>query len=124
MVQYDDLFGEASEVDADEVDGLARFLIDGEAVNRCFVSLQTLFAFTDERLLVVQREGFTQSTTDYHTVPYESVRDFTAGTPGRFESDAELRVWLDGMASPMRYKISDKVDVDAIYRELSRRVLG
>lgn len=123
MVQYEDLFGEASEVDPDEIDGLRRFLLDGEELERCFVSITTLFVFTEERLLIISKEGFTGRSVDVHTVPYSSIRDYTAGTPGRFESESELRLWLRGMTSPMRYKISESLDVEGLYRVLSEYVL-
>jgi hypothetical protein len=123
MVGIEALFGEASEVDPDAVDGLDRFLIDDESVERVFVVVNTSFVFSSERLLVVQREGFTGRRMDFHTVPYESIRDFTLGTPGRFESESELRIWLYGMTSPIRHTVDERLDADIMYRALSERVL-
>lgn len=124
MVRLDDLFGEASEIDVGRVeDDLKRFLVDGESLHRGFVVVQKMFFFTDKRLLIIRREGFTQTKTDFHTVPYDSIRDFSVDTPGRFENEGELRVWLMGMTSPMRFTINPNVEVYDLHQALSENVL-
>ena len=112
--------GSAREVSAEAVaEQLQPVLMTGEPVQRCFKLVRDLIVFTDRRLLLVDKQGVTGKKIEYHTIPYKSITHFSVETAGRFDLDAELRIWVSGSGQPVQKTLSKGVDVVQIQRTLA-----
>jgi hypothetical protein len=95
------LMGNASTANKEEVTKeLDRLLVDGEEVDVAFKLVRDLIVFTDKRLLLVDKQGLTGKKVEYHSIPYKSISHFSIETAGRFDLDAELKIWISGAQLP------------------------
>ena len=97
------LLGDASKADVEDVErSLESILADGERVERAFRLVRDLLIFTDRRFIVVDRQGVTGKKTTYDSIPYRAIVHFAVETAGHFDLDAELKIWISGMAEPLQ----------------------
>ena len=97
----DGLMGNASTISKEEAtQELEQILTAGEEVNVAFKLVRDLIVFTDKRLLLVDKQGITGKKIEYHSVPYKAISHFSIETAGRFDLDAELKIWISGAATP------------------------
>lgn len=82
---------------------LSRILVDGEEVDVAFKLVRDLIVFTD-------KQGLTGKKVEYHSVPYKSISHFSIETAGRFDLDAELKIWISGAQIPAIEKLFKKDD--------------
>jgi hypothetical protein len=95
------LMGNASTANKEEVTTeLDRILVDTEEVDVAFKLVRDLIVFTDKRLLLVDKQGLTGKKVEYHSIPYKSISHFSIETAGRFDLDAELKIWISGAQLP------------------------
>ena len=107
----DGLLGNASTANKEDVtEELSRILVDGEEVDVAFKLVRDLIVFTDKRLLMVDKQGLTGKKTEYHSIPYKSISHFSIETAGRFDMDAELKIWISGAQLPAIEKLFRKDD--------------
>ena len=89
------LLGNATETDAQKVQQAYRdVLIPGEQVQAAFTLVRDQFIFTDKRLISVDKQGLTGKKVEYLSIPYKSIKYFSVETAGRFDRDAELKIWV------------------------------
>ncbi len=101
MGLIDGLLGNASTVDIQEVKSeLKPILIEKEKVEAAFKLIRDLIVFTDKRLILVDKQGLTGKKIEYHSYPYKSISHFSIETAGRFDLDAELKIWISGSENP------------------------
>ena len=118
------LFGNASEVDAKELEAdFAEILIPEENVERVYKVMRDMFVFTNKRLVIVDRQGVTGRKVEYLTIPYKSITRFAKENAGTFDIDAELKIWISGDSSPIVRSFRDDASLHDIYRLLSIGVL-
>lgn len=107
----DALMGNASTANKETVtEELSRILVDGEEVDVAFKLVRDLIVFTDKRLLMVDKQGLTGKKAEYHSIPYKSISHFSIETAGRFDLDAELKIWISGAELPAIEKLFKKDD--------------
>jgi len=107
----DGLMGNASTANKDDVaEELSRVLVDGEEVGVAFKLVRDLLVFTDKRLILVDKQGITAKKVEYHSIPYKSISHFSIETAGRFDLDAELKIWISGSELPAIEKLFRKDD--------------
>ena len=107
----DGLLGNASTANKEDVtEELSRILVDGEEVDVAFKLVRDLIVFTDKRLLMVDKQGLTGKKVEYHSIPYKSISHFSIETAGRFDMDAELKIWISGAQIPAIEKLFRKDD--------------
>ena len=107
----DGLMGNASTANKEDVtEELSRILVDGEEVDVAFKLVRDLIVFTDKRLLLVDKQGITGKKVEYHSIPYKSISHFSIETAGRFDLDAELKIWISGAELPAIEKLFRKDD--------------
>ncbi|GAB4426985.1 MAG: PH domain-containing protein [Anaerolineae bacterium] len=120
----DGWLGNATEVDVDKLaEQYAPLLVDGEQIIRAFVLVRDMFIFTNKRFVVIDRQGASGNKVEYHSIPYKSITHFAVETAGSFDRDAELKIWLSGMHSPLEYQLKKGVDVVGVQRMLAQFVL-
>lgn len=97
MGLLDGLLGNASEIDVDEVaEELAPIIGDTESVQQVFKVIRDMFVFTNKRLILIDKQGVTGRKVEYHSIPYKAITQFKVETAGRFDMDAELKIWISG----------------------------
>ena len=95
------LLGNASTVNKEEVTKeIEQLLANGEEVDVAFKLIRDLMIFTDRRLLLVDKQGISGKKVEYHSIPYKSITHFSIETAGRFDLDAELKIWISGAQTP------------------------
>jgi hypothetical protein len=118
------LLGHAGEVDVAEVErDLATILVDGERIERAFRLVRDLILFTDRRLLLVDRQGMSGKKVEYRSIPYHHISQFAAETSGRFDMDAELRIWIVGEADPITKEFRKDKNIFDVQKALATYVL-
>lgn len=75
-------------------------LIEGEDIEMGFKLIRDTFLFTNRRLILVNKQGITDSKTEYESIPYKSISRFSIETAGTFELDAELKIWISSEQEP------------------------
>lgn len=107
----DGLMGNASTANKEDVtEELSRVLVDGEEVGVAFKLVRDLLVFTDKRLILVDKQGITAKKVEYHSIPYKSISHYSIETAGRFDLDAELKIWISGTELPAIEKLFRKDD--------------
>ena len=95
------LTGNASTANKEEVaKELDSILSDKEEVDVAFKLVRDLIVFTDKRMILVDKQGLTGKKIEYHSIPYKSISHFSVETAGRFDLDAELKIWVSGSLTP------------------------
>ena len=112
MALLDGLLGHASKIDPAKIaEEFAPVLAPGERVEHAYQLLRDYIVFTDKRLVLVDKQGITGSKVSYHSIPYKSIIHFSVETAGHFDLDAELRIWLSGLALPIQKTFNRKLSI-------------
>ena len=120
MSLLNNLFGNASEVNADELKGeFGAILIPDEEIVAAFRIFRDKWVFTTKRLIMLNVQGVTGSKRDYHSIPYRSIDQFSVETSGTFDGDCEMKLWVKGMHEPLKKEFKRDVDVKALQRILA-----
>ena len=124
MGLLDGMLGNASKIDAGKIQTeFAQILAPGERVEHAYQLIRDYFVFTDKRLVLVDRQGITGSKVEYHSLPYKSVTHFSVETGGTFDLDAELKIWISGMAAPVQKQFNKKLSIYEVQSVLAGYVL-
>ena len=124
MGLLDGLLGNASEVDPRVIQTeFAQILVPGERVEKAYQLIRDMFVFTDKRLVFVNRQGFSGNKVEYQSIPYRSIIRFSVETVGRFDLDAELKIWIVGGAAPFQLQFNRKLSIYAVQSVLAGYVL-
>lgn len=114
------LLGNASQADVADVEqSLARVLADGERVEQAFQLIRDLLIFTDRRVILVDRQGVTGRKTEYHSIPYRAITQFSAESAGTLDLEAELKIWISGTPEPIRKQFSRGKTIDDVQKALA-----
>lgn len=118
------IFGTASEVDSDSLaEKFEPILVDGETVSGAFKLVRDLVVFTDRRLILVDKQGVTGKKTDYHSIPYRAISQFSVETAGNLDVDSELKIWIGSSQTPIKKEFRRGTDMVAVQKLLASCVL-
>ncbi len=107
MGLLDKIMGNASEIDAGEVaEDLAPILGATESVERVFKEIRDMYVFTNKRLILIDKQGLTGKKVEYHSIPYRAITQFKVETAGRFDMDAEIKIWVSGQDNPVSKELN------------------
>jgi hypothetical protein len=124
MGLLDGMLGNASKIDAAKIQQeFSRILAEGEQVEHAYQLIRDYFVFTDKRLVLVDKQGFTGSKVEYHSIPYKSITHFSVETGGHFDLDAELKIWISGTAMPVQKQFNKKLSIYEVQSVLASYVL-
>lgn len=90
---------------------ITALLAEGETVKQAFRLVRDMFVFTNRRLILVDKQGFTGRKITYRSVPYRSIVYFSIVTPGNLDLNAELELQLFGSPQPITLQLAKGVDV-------------
>jgi hypothetical protein len=120
----DGLIGNASEIDASEIEAdFAQVLSSGEQIEKAYQLIRDLFVFTNKRLILVDKQGFTGSKVEYHSLPYKNITHFSVETAGHLDLDAELKIWISGSPIPIQKKFNKNLNIYHVQSVLAGYVL-
>lgn len=124
MGLFDALLGNASEIDKDKLESeFAALLISGEQIEHAYKLFRDLIVLTNKRLVLVDKQGLTGKKKEYLSIPYGSVTKFSKESAGRFDMDAEIKLWVRGDATPLTLEFRKDKNIHDIYRVLSSYIL-
>lgn len=124
MGLMDGIIGNASKVDPAKIQQeFAQLLAPGESVQHAYQLVRDYFVFTDKRFVLVDKQGFTGSKVEYHSIPYRSITHFSIETAGTFDLDAELKIWISGAANPIQKRFNKRLNIYEVQSVLASYVL-
>jgi len=119
----DHIRGNASETDVAALAAeLEPLLVDGEQIERGFKLFRDALAFTDRRLVLVNKQGVTGRKVEFLSIPYKSVTHFSVETAGDFDGDSELTLWISGQSTPIKREFARGANIIGIQRTLAQYV--
>lgn len=122
---FDGLLGNASQLDANDVQReLKEILTRTETVQHAYKVIRDTFIFTDKRLILIDKQGVTGKKTEYLSIPYKSIVNFSVETAGTFDLDAELKIWISGNSIPIEKKFNKSTNIYDVQRVLAEHILG
>jgi hypothetical protein len=118
------LFGNASAADSATVEQeISNILVPGEQVVQAYRLIRDLYVFTDKRLILIDKQGLTGKKAEYHSIPYRAITHFAVETAGRFDLDAELKIWISGTSTPIAKEFRKGSNILDVQRTLAQHVL-
>lgn len=121
---FDGLMGNASEVKTEDIQKeFSHVLASSERVDKAYKLIRDLFIFTNKRLILVDKQGLTGKKTELHSIPYKSITHFSIETAGRFDLDAELKIWISGSAAPFEKTFNKSLNIYELQSVLAEYVL-
>ena len=119
------VLGNAGVVAPDKIEtDYAQLLAEGETIEVGFAVFRDTFIFTDKRLIIVDVQGMTGKKIEYLSIPYSKITKFSIETSGRFDLDAELKIWVGSDPSPIQKKFNKKVNIYDLQRVLAQFTLA
>ena len=125
MGLFSALLGNAGAVNQETlVKDYGKLLITGEEIELGFKLIRDTFIFTNNRLILVEKQGITGSKIEYKSITYKSISRFSVETAGTFDLEAELKIWVSSEAHPSIVKQFNKsVNVYDVQNVLAHHVL-
>ncbi len=123
MAWIDELRGNASETDVQQLEReLELVLVEGEKVERAFKLFRDAVAFTNRRLVLINKQGLTGRKVEYLSIPYRSITHFSVETAGTFDGDSELTLWISSQSAPIKREFAKGANIIGIQRTLAQYV--
>ena len=120
----DTVFGNAKELNPQVLTKeFEPVLIDGEHIEKAFKLDRDLIVFTNKRLILVDKQGLTGKKVEYHSIPYSKITHFLVETAGRFDRDAEMKIWISGRGQPIEKEFKKGTDIVGVQKTLAQYVL-
>ncbi|MFT3661827.1 MAG: PH domain-containing protein [Gordonia sp. (in: high G+C Gram-positive bacteria)] len=108
----DGMIGNAGRIDPQKAhQENARLLGQGEQIHIAYQLVRDQFLFTNRRLLLIDKQGFSGKKVEYHSIPYKSISHYAVETAGTFDLDAELKIWISGNPAPIEKRFNKQVDI-------------
>ena len=118
------LMGHATEIDTAELEQeLENLLVPEEGIEHAYKLVRDQVVFTSKRLILIDKQGLTGKKKEYLSVPYASITKYAKETAGRFDMDAEVKVWVRGDPTPINLEFRKDDSVHDVYRILSAATL-
>ncbi|WP_396211196.1 PH domain-containing protein [Flavobacterium sp.] len=126
MGLFSALLGNAGSVNNEQlIKDFGQLLVDNEQIELGFKLIRDTFIFTNKRLILVDKQGFTGNKTEYKSILYKSITRFSIETAGTFDLDAELKIWISSEVNPSIIKQFNKsVNVYEVQKVLAQHVLA
>ena len=123
MSLFNAIMGNANAVDASEVETeIQAQLIEGERVEHAYKLVRDLIIFTNERLILVDKQGVTGKKVEFLSIPYTKISYFSTESAGSLDMEAELKISVSG-GGVFSKTFGRGVDINDVQRVLARYVL-
>lgn len=118
------LLGNASRTSIEDAQkNYGYILAQGEDILAAYQLVRDMFIFTPYRLILIDIQGITGKKRDIQSIPYRSVQRFSVETAGHLDLDAKLRIWLDGLSTPIEKDFSSKVNIYEVQAILAEAIV-
>jgi hypothetical protein len=120
------LRGNAGVVDQDKLyEEVGPLLVEREEIGIGFNVLRDKFIFTNYRLIIMNKQGLTGKKVDYLSILYSAISRYSIETSGRFDLDAELKIWISSQEMPiLDQKFNKKVNIYDLQKVLATHLFG
>ena len=119
MGLFSGFLGKASDEDMRGVEReLQAISRDDEQVEHAYKLIRDLIVFTNRRMILVDKQGLTGKKTEFHSIPYKSITQFSIETAGHFDLDAELKIWISSMHAPITKEFRKDDSIYSIQKAL------
>jgi len=111
----------------------APVIVKGENVIRAFQAGRDMTVFTNKRILTINVKGFSGKKIEWRSIPYTTIRAFSAESAGSFDLDSQIKLYCktywnhDSRYPGSKDKIDfkkGKVDIITVQNILSHFVIG
>lgn len=72
-------------------------LVENETIISTYRDIRDFVAFTNKRIIAVNKKGLTGKKSDYTSIPYSKITTFSFETAGLIDLDAELEVYISAV---------------------------
>ncbi|KEK23412.1 PH domain-containing protein [Bacillus gaemokensis] len=121
MSLFSGILGNASDTNTDSVErDLQKIMLDDEQVEHAYKLIRDLIVFTNRRMILVDKQGVTGKKTEYHSIPYKSITQFSIETAGHFDLDAELKIWISSTHEPITKEFKGDDSILGIQKALAK----
>ena len=119
------LLGNASGISVEEATKeYGHVLAKGEEIEVAYKLVRDMFIFTGKRLILVDIQGLTGKKIEIQSIPYKSIVRFAVETAGHLDLDAELKIWLSGMAQPIEKRFNKNVNIYEVQATLAEAIVA
>ncbi|MBK6267437.1 PH domain-containing protein [Marivirga sp. S37H4] len=95
----------------------------GEEIVVGFKLSTDIFIFTDKRLILIEKHEHAGKNVEYLSIFYKSISRFSVEAARAFDSDSELKIWIQGEIKPsIVKKFSKAVNVYEVQKILAQYV--
>ena len=101
---------------------LSSLLVSGETVIGTYTSVRDYVAFTDKRIIAVNKQGMTGTRKDFTSLPYSRIAAYSVETAGVFGYDGDLELFFPGIGKVV-FEFTGSSDILAIGQAISVFVL-
>ncbi len=123
MGLFDGIMGNASECNVENVQkDYGHLLANNEIIDKAYKLVRDMFIFTNRRLILIDVQGVTGKKIEYHSIPYSKITHFSIETAGHFDLDAELKIWVSGLAMPIQKQFNRSLNIYEVQAELAEHV--
>jgi len=117
------LLSNAGVVDSQELqEEYGALLADSESIEIGFIVLRDTFIFTTKRMILIDKQGLTGKKVEYMSIPYSKISKYSIETAGRFDLDAELKIWVGSDPVPIAKKFNKKVSVYDLQKVIASHI--
>ncbi|PSW06615.1 PH domain-containing protein [Photobacterium lipolyticum] len=125
MGLFDALLGNAGEMSiADATEELSTILGQSEQIELAYKLIRDMIVLTDQRLILIDKQGLTGKKVEYRSVPYKAITMYTVESAGHFDLDAELKVWVSGQSEPIALEFNGKTNIYTMQGLLAAKIAG
>jgi hypothetical protein len=123
MGLFNGLMGNASECNVSDVQKeYGHLLASNETIDKAYKLIRDMFVFTNRRLILIDVQGVTGKKIEYHSIPYSKITQFSIETAGHLDLDAELKIWVSGLAQPIEKQFNRSLNIYEVQAELAEHV--
>lgn len=120
---FDGMMGNASEIGVSEAEKeISELLTETEKVEHAYKLLRDLIVFTNNRLILLDKQGMTGKKIAYHSIPYKNITHYSIETAGTFDLEAELKIWISGSGTPLEKTFNKQLNIYHVQRVLAAYV--
>ena len=94
-----------------------------EGIEVGFKVIFDTFIFTNKRLIIIDDEVLKGKQIEYLSIPYNKITKFSIEAAGRFDLDAELKIWIGSDLKPLERKFNKEVNIYDLHKVLATHVL-
>jgi hypothetical protein len=99
-----------------------KLLAENENMGRAYKLIRDVFIFTNRRLILIDVQGLTGKKVEYRSIPYSKITQYSIETVGHLDLDAELKIWISGIATPIEKQFNITCNIYAVQAELAKYV--